>query len=433
MEIQLPNGWDPRPYQMPLWNYLENGGKRAVAVWHRRAGKDSLSLNWTATQAMQKTGVYWHMAPTQKQVRKIVWDNIDKQGRRIIDQVFPPEIRAKKNDTEMRIELINGSIWQCVGSDNYNSLVGANPSGVVFSEYSLADPSAWDYIRPILAENGGWALFIYTPRGRNHGWEIYDMARQNPDWFAQALSVEDTNAIPLWAIDDERKAGMDEDRIQQEFYVSFDSAMPGAYYAKLLSDADREGRITNVPYEPRLPVIVAWDLGVHDHTSLWFFQHLGREVRAIDYYENSGEGLEHYVKILNSKTYIYGNPVLPHDVAVKELGTGKTRLEILQSLGVRCSYDDILPRGSVADRIQAVRSTLPITYFDAKKCHRGIEALRNYHRDYDDKLKVYKSTPAHDWSSHAADSFGYGCQGIKPPRTPSRNLPQFYETGLKNW
>lgn len=221
-EILIPNNWNPRPYQQPLWRYLSNGGKRAVAVWHRRSGKDSLAINWTAKAMLRRVGVYWHMLPLNTQARKVVWDGIDKLGRRMIYQAFPPELIKSVNAQEMKIELINGSIWQCVGSDNYNALVGGNPVGVVFSEYSIADPAAWDFIRPILAENGGWALFIYTPRGHNHGYTLYNQAKA-AGWFTEILTVEDTHAISEQAVNDERLAGMSEAMIEQEFYCSFEA------------------------------------------------------------------------------------------------------------------------------------------------------------------------------------------------------------------
>ena len=287
-KIKIPNLWRPRKYQLKLWKYLENGGKRAVAVWHRRAGKDSLALNWTAVAAFERVGVYWHMLPLQTQARKVVWDAIDKQGRRVIDQVFPPELRKSSNAQEMKIELLNGSIWQCVGSDNYNSLVGANPVGVVFSEYSIADPASWDFIRPILAENEGWALFIYTPRGRNHGLSLFETAQKADGWFVQKLGVSETKAIPISAVDAERAAGMDEDTVLQEFYCSFDAAVKGAYYASLLNQAENDKRIGFVPHDASKPVYTAWDLGVGDATAIWFYQVQGGEVDVIDYYEVSG-------------------------------------------------------------------------------------------------------------------------------------------------
>lgn len=191
--IQLPNNWVARPHQQGFAKYLAGGGKRAVAVWHRRAGKDSASLNWTAICSQQVVANYWHMLPTAVQARHVVWDNVDpRTGVRVIDQVFPKELRSRVNNTDMTIGLKNGSTWQCVGSDNFDRLVGSNPYGVVFSEYSIADPRAWDFIRPILIENGGWALFIYTPRGKNHGHELYTMAANNEDWFAELLDIDHT-------------------------------------------------------------------------------------------------------------------------------------------------------------------------------------------------------------------------------------------------
>lgn len=225
VQITIPNEWNPRFYQRKIWRYFDEGGKRAVAVWHRRCGKDSLALNLTAKELFTKrVGTYWHMLPLNTQARKVIWDGVDRQGRRMIDQAFPKELRKSVNDQEMKIVFKNGSVWQCVGSDNYDALVGANPIGVIFSEYSVTPKAAdaWDYIRPILAENGGWALFIYTPRGHNHGYTLYNQAKQ-AGWFTEILTVEDTKAIPIEAVDAERQAGMSEAMIEQEFYCSFEA------------------------------------------------------------------------------------------------------------------------------------------------------------------------------------------------------------------
>ena len=418
VNIKIPYKWKPRKYQMKLWRYLENGGKRAVAVWHRRAGKDSLSLNWTAVAAMQRVGVYWHMLPLQTQARKVVWDAIDKQGRRVIDQVFPKALRKSVNAQEMKIELLNGSIWQCVGSDNYNSLVGANPVGVVFSEYSIADPAAWDFIRPILAENDGWALFIYTPRGRNHGSMLFEMAQTNPDWFCESLSVDKTQAIDLSAVDEERKAGMDEDMIQQEFYCSFDAALKGSYYGAILNKLEQEGAICDLFHNPEKPVFTAWDLGVGDATAIWFYQKNGNGCDVIDYYEASGVGLDHYVKVLKDKPYVYTNDnIFPHDICVHELSSGKSRLDILAGLGVR---GQVLLRDSVETGIAAVRLLLPRCRFDKKRCSKGLEALRQYQKQWDDVRRDFMPRPLHDWTSHAADAFRYLAMGFKQERTAFR-------------
>ena len=414
MNIEIPNEWNPRDYQMPLWMALQCGKKRAVAVWHRRAGKDSLSLNFTASKALfDRVGVYWHMAPTQKQVRKIVWDNIGADGKRIIDQVWPGPCRKSIRNDEMKIELVNGSIWQCVGSDNYDSLVGANPVGVVFSEYSLANPAAWDYIRPILAENGGWALFIYTPRGSNHGEDLYNMAVAEDDWFAEILTIEETLAIPKSAVEDERRAGMSEENIQQEFYCSFAGVVDGSYYGKMLEDAKNDDRITSVPVESELEVHTAWDLGIGDSTVLWAYQLIGKSIHIINYYEASGEGLGHYAGVLNKWRddlgYRFGTHYLPHDVEVKELGTGKSRLETLRELGITVK---VVPKLSVEDGINAVRRILSRCWFDAKNCKEGMRSLRQYRREFDEKRKTFRNNPLHDWASHGADGFRYLAVGL---------------------
>mgnify|MGYP003640745237 CR=1 FL=1 len=356
----------------------------------------------------ERVGVYWHMAPTQKQVRKIVWDNIDSAGRRMVDQVWPQETRKSTRNDEMKIELRNGSIWQCVGSDNYDSLVGANPVGVVFSEYSLANPAAWDYIRPILAENGGWALFIYTPRGTNHGEELYRMAELNDDWFHEILTVDDTNSISKEAIEDERGAGMSEEKIQQEFFCSFAGIMDGSYYGKYLKNAEEEDRINSVPVESEIEVHTSWDLGVNDTTVIWAYQIIGKEIRMINHYEQSGEGLGHYAGIINGWAekhgYRYGDHNFPHDVAVRELGTGKSREETLRELGIRVK---IAPKLSIEDGINAVRRIISRCWFDKKNCAEGLRALRQYRVEYDEKRQTFRNTPLHDWASNSADAFRY--------------------------
>jgi hypothetical protein len=413
--ITLPHAWEPRDYQWPFLEYMdgkiEGGGGRAVLVWHRRSGKDSSALNFTAVAAHARTGVYWHMLPTAAQARKAVWDGIDAQGRKVLDQVFPRPLRKATNVTEMKIDLLCGSIWQCVGSDNYNSLVGANPVGVVFSEYSLADPAAWDYVRPILAENGGWALFIFTPRGRNHGHALLEMAKRNPAWFAQVLSVDDTRradgtpVIPPAAIAEDRAAGMAEEMIRQEYWCSFDAGLVGAYYGKPMEMARSQKRIGSVPWEPTLPVETWWDLGVGDSTAIWFAQRVGREVRLIDYLEASGEGLPYYAKELNAKPYVYGRHIAPHDIEVRELGSGVSRRETAAKLGIRF---DVAPSQSLEDGIEAVRAMLPRCWFDEAKCARGIEALSQYRREWNEKTRDFKNAPLHDWTSHGADAFRYG-------------------------
>ena len=424
MEIQVPDNWRPRDYQLDLWKYLENGGKRAVAVWHRRAGKDLLSVNWCVTAALKRKGLYWHLLPTYNQGRKIVWDGMTRDGRSFLEH-FPKELWANVNNTDMRLELKNGSIYQVVGTDNVDRLVGSNPIGVVFSEYSLQDPRAWDLVRPILAENGGWAMFIYTARGRNHGYDLFNMANRNERWFCQKLSIDDTSVLTQEAIEEEREAGMPEELIQQEFYCSFDAPLVGSYYGSLMAKALAEERIKNVPYEPRLEVHTSWDLGMGDSTAIIWFQQFGNEYRIIDYYENQGEGIPHYIKVVREKDYIYGRHIAPHDIKVREMGTGKSRFEVARDLGIRF---DVCPNIQVDDGIEAVRSIIPRCYFDEKKCSILVEALRQYRKDYDEKNKVYKNRPLHDWSSHGADAFRYLALGTRDKNKNRQSLPSFADS-----
>ena len=403
MKLRVPVDWRPRPYQLPLWKFLEDGGKRAVCVWHRRAGKDLCSINWAVVSALQRPGLYWHLFPTYNQGRKIAWDGMTKDGRAFLNH-FPEELVEGKNNTEMRLTLKNGSIFQVVGTDNVDRLIGANPVGVIFSEYSVQDPRAWDYIRPILAENDGWALFIFTARGRNHGYDLLNIAKRNETWFQQVLSVEDTRAIPMSAVDEERAAGMPEEMIEQEFFCSFDAPLVGAYYGNAMARLLADKHITKVPYEPLLDVHTSWDLGVGDSTVILFFQLQGNEIRIIDYYENQGEGLAHYIKVLREKEYVYGDHYAPHDIQVRDFSTGRSRLEIARELGVRFRVAANL---RIDDGIEAVRSILPRCYFDEDKCSHLIEALRQYRKDYDEKLKAYKDRPLHDWTSHPADAMRY--------------------------
>lgn len=412
--ITLPaNGWRPRPYQLGAWGALERGVKRLALAWHRRAGKDELCLHWTACAAMQRVGPYWHMLPQANQARKAIWDAVNPvTGRRRIDDAFPPEIIADKRETDMFIRFKNGATWQVVGSDNYNSLVGSPPVGVVFSEYALADPQAWAMLRPILAENGGWALFISTPRGRNHFQRMMDFARGNEEWYGEVLPVSKTRAIPARVIEQElaeltAERGEMEARavIAQEYECSFDAAIPGAYYADWLNTAEQEGRVGDVQALPGVPVNTAWDLGIGDSTAIWFYQMAGGEVRVIDYLESSGVGLDWYAARLRERGYSYGMHTLPHDADVSELGTGKRRVDVLRNEhGIHAR---VLPRTSVDDGIQAVRRLLPRCRFDAVRCERGLDALRNYQREWSDKLRTFRARPLHDWTSHAADAFRY--------------------------
>jgi hypothetical protein len=318
----------------------------------------------------------------------------------------------------MSMWLQGGSMFQCVGAEDVDRLVGANPIGVVLSEYSLHNPAVWDYLRPILAENGGWALFLYTPRGRNHGWELYQQALESPYyeggiWYAEMLSVDDTGVISLESIEDDRRSGMPEELIQQEYYVSFNAALVGSYYGDRLSEIEKSSRICEVPWIPEIPVMTAWDLGISDYTAIWFAQQVGAAIHVIDFYKDQGHGIDHFVKFLNEKPYVYSQYTnfAPHDIMSRQLGSGKSTQEMAKELGLRFK---VIPKLSIIDGINAVRALLPRCYFDAVKTKEGLDHLRNYRKEWDSEKRMYRDRPRHDGHSHAADAFRSLAVGLKP-------------------
>lgn len=343
-------------------------------------------------------------------------------GERILDYI-PEELIASKNSQEMKIRFINGSLLQLVGSDNYDTLMGTNPQLCVFSEYSLQDPRAYQYIRPILTANDGTALFISTPRGKNHLWELYQIAQHSPDWYCLKLTVDDTGHIPLREIERERAEGiMSDDLIQQEYYTSFTMGVEGAYYAKYLDRMRVDGRIGLVPWESGFKVHTAWDIGVRDSTAIIFFQTIGQTVRIIDCYEKNKEGLEHYINVLQQKPYTYGKHIAPHDMRVREFGSGMTRLEKAKQLGITFT---VAPDLTIPDGIESVRSALSKVWIDDTKGAPLLKALENYRQEYDAKRKVYKNHPLHDQFSHFADCMRYLC--ISLPKTRDGLTPEELE------
>ena len=432
--------WSPRSYQAPLWDYLTAGGKRAVAIWHRRSGKDDVALNWTARAAHERVGEYWHLLPEAAQGRKVVWDAVSPHtGRRRIDQAFPVELREKTREQDMVVQFKNGSLWRVVGSDNYESLLGSTPAGVVFSEWALADPNAWAFLRPILMENGGWAIFITTPRGTNHAKTTYDLARSEASWFAQTLRVADTGVFTQDQLDTELRElqhdyGIEEGAalFEQEYNCSFESALVGSYYGPNLGRLAKLGRIGNIPIDRGVLVHTAWDLGISDSTAIWFIQCVGKERRLVDYHEASGVGLDEYARVLEAKAkehgWIYGIHYFPHDVAHRELGNhGLSRVDTLNSLGIKPKHPAV--GCHVNDQVNAVRRLLDAAWIDEKRCERGLNALRNYRREWVEKLKMFADAPKHDWASHGASalaSFATQYREAKErPQMPVAKIPEF--------
>ena len=404
--IQIPD-FTPRAYQLPFLRSMDEGCKRAVLVWHRRAGKEIACFNYMIKMAFwHRVGTYIYFFPTARLGRRILWDGMDKNGKRFMDYIPPSIVDGQPNSVEMKIKLKNGSTIQIMGTDMIVN-VGVNPIGCIFSEFSLQNPYSWNYTRPILRENDGWAVFNFTPRGRNAAYDLYLMAKHNPDWYCSKLSIEDTGVLSQEDMEVERAEGMSEHLIQQEFYCSFDLGTEGAYYAKLLNKAEIEGRVTNVPYDTMKTVDTFWDLGVGDETVILFTQEIGKEIHIIDIYRNQGEGLNHYAKVLQSlsddRDWVYGDHYAPHDIQVRELGSGaKTRLDIARELGINFM---IVPKLSIAEGIEQARGIFPRIWIDSKRCTYLIKALENYHKHYNESLNVYSDRPVHNWASHTADAF----------------------------
>ena len=406
-EITIPYHFEPRDYQIPIFEAIDEGVKRIIMVWHRRAWKDKACFNIIVKKAAEDVWIYYYVFPTYSQGKKAVWDWIDKDWWKTIKHI-PDEIIKRKNDTEMKVELINGSIIQIIGSDNVDSIVWTNPIWIVFSEYSLQSPAVWDFLRPILAENGWWAIFNFTPRWDNHAKELLDMARANDKRLVSINTVNDTKAITPEVLEEERKEiilkNWSDAIFQQEYYCSFDAWIAGNYYAEILSELEKNNHRTVVPYDPWLDVYTVWDLWINDSTAIWFWQRLGKEIRIIDHYENNWEGLSHYVGVLREKWYRYWTMYLPHDAQARSVQTWKTVEEKMYEYW----FNDIqiVPRLSVLDGINSARAILPYCYFDKDKTERGRKCLKNYHKEFDDKRTAYK-WPEHDWSSHSADAFRY--------------------------
>jgi len=421
-QILLPNFY-PRFYQLAPMRYFDEGGKRAVMVWHRRSGKDLTMLHQTSKMAHERVGAYYHMLPEFSQARKVIWDGIDSSGKKLLDQAFPLGIRSATHESEMKVSFTNGSFWQLVGSDRYDAIMGTNPVGIVFSEFSLANPSAWEYIRPILAENGGWAAFIYTPRGRNHGYSLYNQASGDPAWFCDLKTVTDTGGISPEAIEAERRAGMPDEMIEQEFHCSFTAGALGSYYGKILDESRKAGRITFVPYNPQLSTEYWFDLGWNDSTSMWVMQRAGIQINALRYMEWQTTSLPRICADIRSLGWRRDRLVLPHDGDHHELIAGRTRQDVMED-ELNCLADVVKRPTNAAqklEQIHAVRSTLPLVYFDAKGCEFGIFALESYSRKWDDKAKVFAQEPLHNFASHCADAFRTGC--ARETETPIIETP----------
>lgn len=402
--VRIIPAYEPREQFKPFHRRSE---RFTVGVAHRRAGKTVACINELIHGALccgRERPRFAYIAPLLKQAKEVAWDYLvhyTKIYPGVQHWVSGPSVEFTNNQAKI----------QLFGADNPDALRGIYLDGVVLDEYAQMRPGVWsEVIRPALSDRLGWAVFIGTPMGRNSFCELYEQARADKTWHTFMLKASETGLIIPEELESARQS-MSEDQYAQEYECSFDAAIMGAYYGVTMRELEEQGRIGKLPYEPRLLVTTAWDLGIGDSTAIWFIQQNAKELRVIDYYESSGVGLDHYAKILAEKPYAYKDHILPHDAEVKELGSGRSRVETLRSLGI---VPRVLPNQSVDDGINAVRTVLPTCWFDEERCSRGLEALRQYRREYDDKLKAFKNRPLHDWTSHAADAFRYLAMGLRP-------------------
>lgn len=391
----------------------DNLKRFSVLVCHRRFGKTVLCINELVKSALKcqlTRPRYVYLAPLYKQAKAVAWDYLKHYSR--------PVPGVKFNEAELRADYPNGARVTLMGADNPDAIRGVYLDGVVPDEYAQMSPRIWgEILRPALSDRQGWTIFIGTPMGHNVFFDIWDFARTamekgDPAWYAAMHKASDTGIIDAQELELARQS-MTVDEYAQEFECSFTAAIKGAYYGAEMNRAEEETRITRVPHQRGQSVETWWDLGIGDPTAIWFVQRIGKELHVIDFYETSGEALAHYLGIMQAKAmehgYVYGDTVLPHDAKARELGTGKDRVNVFEGHGID---PVVIPLHRVEDRIDAVRNMLRLCWFDKERCSYGIECLRQYRKEWDDKKRTWRNVPEHDWTSHAADAFGQGAMHI---------------------
>ena len=419
--IQIP--YQPRTFQREI-GQLCRTKRFGVLVCHRRFGKTVLGVNinqQTATMVQKQRPRVAYIGPTYTQGKTVAWDYMQFYARPVPGVAF--------NQSELRVDYPNGGQARIYGADNPDALRGIYLDRATLDEYGMHPSKTFsEVIGPTLVDRGGSALFLGTPNGKNQFYDIAQHAKAreaagDPDWFFREYKASQTGLLDPAYLASARSV-MTADEYAQEFECSFEAAVKGAIYSAELEAARATRRVATVPVDPVLPVDTDWDLGVGDATAIWFTQSLrSGEIRVIDYYEASGEGLPHYAHILRSKGYVYGQHWAPFDIEVKELGSGKSRLEVARSLGITFN---ICPQIGIEDGIHAARMVFPRCWFDETRCKAGLEALQHYRRDYNTRLNEFKATPVHDWASHGADAFRYMAVRQKPPKVKPKPS---WETG----
>ncbi len=372
-----------------------------MVVAHRRAGKTTATLNHLIRDAIRNNGTkYAFIAPTYKQAKNVAWDILKHYASKIEGVKF--------NEAELRADFLNESRITLYGSDNPDALRGMGLWGVVFDEYSQQPTNIFsEIIRPALADHQGYAIWIGTPQGKNEFYRLYKTAQQGGAWLGMLLTVDDTGLINSKELADSRKI-MTQDEYQQEWFCSFEASVKGAYYAEELEKARTEKRITKVDWEQEMPVYTVWDLGISNAMAIGFFQKVNQEIRMIDYVEANNQGLNYFVKLLQNKKYTYGRHIAPHDIQVRELTTGKSRLELAENLGIKF---EVLPNIPISDGIHAGKLMFRRLWVDETRCQQWLDYIGQYHQEWDEKKGMFKDMPCHDFTSNAADMYKYAALG----------------------
>ena len=391
-----------RPHFM---GFHERDQRWSVIVAHRRAGKTVCCVMDLLTRALatNKTNArYAYIAPFYSQAKQTAWDYL---------KYYAQDVTAKVSESELQVELFNGSRIRLYGADNPDALRGIYLDGVVMDEFADMRPTVWgEIIRPLLSDRKGWCVFIGTPKGKNAFYELYQTAKGDPDWFTLVLRASETNLIPAEELADARKV-MTDSQYEQEFECSFDAAVVGSVYGKDVAKARNAGRIGRYPHEPSRLTMCSFDIGYGDSTAIWFWQVNQAEPHFIDYYEANGESITHYLGVLKRKDYNYDTLWLPHDAESNgKFATGKSIAEIVRENGFKVR---IAPKLSLEEGINQGRLLLGKASIDEKKCAAGIEALSAYRWDYNQRIDELKSTPVHDWASHGADAWRYAAVSMR--------------------
>jgi hypothetical protein len=409
----------PRDWQRPLRNYFHDGGKRAVVVAHRRAGKDRVALFIELEQMLRMRCEVWHCLPTYKQARKVVWDALTGDGQRLIDIAFPASIVRKRIEDEMKIELITGSLWRLVGADNFDMLVGANPRHVTFSEYALTSPKAYEFVRPILAENGGSLLFITTPRGYNHAHALYEHAKQTPSWYSAIHPVSDTGLIDVEVLAEEQRT-MPDELFRQEYGCDFSAANVGSILGSYIEQAERDHRIAGADlYDPSgAPIELFSDIGFRDAAAWWWVQPCQNGFNVIDHDEATGLDAEQWIERIRAKPWSargqrLGCVHLPHDARAKTFRSRHTVVTVFLNSQLADRYS-VVPQTTIADRINAARVFARVCRFNRAACAAGLHHLREWHYKFDEDKHNFSREPEHDEHSHSGDAFSYAAVALKP-------------------